>query len=218
MKIFKHPGPKDPAESNRLFALLLLGPALLYDFANRLIRPILQYMAPILFIGIALWLLFGMFLNVGLDTNAVSNTLTALLVALGSLSFGWADAIGPEDEDFTMIIGVAKQFMHSAVAMILATGFKFFVIKVRLAEILPLDGRLVGAIVWVVMAILFGQSLMQATLPILRLYSYLNRATNFLPGLTLIKQHMPDFHHWLESRRMGRGGRHATGGTAEPVA
>lgn len=213
------PEPSAPASrENRLEGILLLIPALIYDGAYLIVRPALQYVAPALFLGTAAWFFVTAFLRLDKDTSAMSTTFSGVLVALAGLGYGWADAVGREDRDFATVLSIAKELMHSCLALVLATAFKIFLIRVEFIYALPLDGAAVRLALWVLMSILFGQSLLQAVVALMRLNILLYRTTFYLPGMAMVGRHFPDLHQriveWWRTKRR----RHPTAGSPEPAA
>jgi hypothetical protein len=176
---------------NRIVGRILAIPVLVFDFLHLLIRPFFLYIAPIAFVTIGLLLYVVMFLDLGKDTSDTSNAVTAMLVALSALGFGWGSAIGKEDPDFEMVLQVSKRFLHSVVSFILATGFKYAILKLHLPEFLPWKGNAFRIALYIVMALLFAKALLDAFLPLLRINAYLITRETALPGLTLVKRYMP---------------------------
>jgi hypothetical protein len=193
----------------RIVGKLLAVPALLIDFIHLLVRPFFMYIAPIAFIIIGLLLYFVLFLDLDRETSNTSNAVTAMLVALSGLGFGWASAIGKDDPDFEMVMQLSKRFMHSVVSFILATGFKFAILKLDLPEFLPWKGNAFRMALFIVMALLFAKALIDAFMPLLRINAYLVTRETALPGLTLVKRYMPRLYGrisgWFKggSRRQG---------------
>ncbi len=187
--------------------LLLLIPAVSYDLLYLVLRMVLQYLAPAVSMLIAAALLFGVWLNLERDSSASSNTVTAMLVTLSALGFTWASAIDRENRNYPAIMAMSKQLMHSGIALILATGAKFALMNFPPVGSLPLDGKTLRFILWLVMSSLFIQALLEAALPILQFNSLLSRELSYLPGLSLLRKHLPEPHAratvWL--RRSGSG-------------
>lgn len=175
----------------KLAGYLLLIPGLLYDAAYLILRPILAYAAPVAFVCIGLYLQLGVFMDMGKDTSDVSNTMTVLWVSLSALGFTWASAVGSQDKDFDFIMGLSKRFMYAGIALILATGFKFALAHSPHDLGLPFFGGLARFILSLIMACFFGQSMLEAFLPLLKLHTYLARGTAYLPGLTLLREQFP---------------------------
>jgi hypothetical protein len=176
---------------NRIVGKILAIPVLLLDIIHLLIRPFFLYIAPLAFIIIGLLLYIVMFLDLGKETSDTSNAVTAMLVALSALGFGWAGAIGKDDPDFEMVMQLSKRFTHSVVSFILATGFKYAILKLDLPEFLPWKGNAIRMALYLVMALLFAKALIDAFLPLLRINAYLVTRETALPGLTLVKRYMP---------------------------
>jgi hypothetical protein len=200
---------------NRIAGKILAVPVLLIDFIHLLIRPFFLYVAPIAFIVIGLLLYIVLFLDLGKETSGTSNAVTAMLVALSALGFGWGSAIGKDDPDFGMVMQISKRFMHSVVSFILATGFKFAILRLKLPEFLPWQGNGFRIALFLVMALLFAKALIDAALPILRINAYLIGQETALPGLTLVKAYMPRLYDKVSDRfkgggRAGRNPREAT--------
>lgn len=209
MKVKTIPG-RNPVAESKLASYLLLIPGLIYDLAYIILRPLLAYAAPVAFFGIGGYLLFGVFLDMDRDTSSLSNTVTVLWVAVSALGFSWAAAIGPRDKDFGFVMGVSRRFLHSSIAMVLATGFKFAMINLPADMGLPVFGWILRAVMVVIMACFFTQSMLEAFLPLLKLQAYLSRETAYLPGLTLMKEHLPATQDrlmsWIHGRKGPAGG------------
>lgn len=218
MKIKTLPGT-DQANKSKWMGYLLLLPGMLYDLAYLLLRPLLTYAAPVAFAGIGLILLFGFFLDMDKQAAGVSNTVAIFWITLSALGFSWASAIGQDHKDFRFIMELSKRFMRAAIALILATGFKFALLHMPHGLGLPVLGGAFRIFLTVIMACYFGQSMLEAFLPLLQLNAYLSREVAYLPGLTLLNEHLPRTSHklkaWLQSvKREGTGGRAGAGAPA----
>jgi hypothetical protein len=189
----------------RWIGLAAIVPGMLYDFAFLTLQKALRYVIPLAFLGIFLFLLFMVWLDMDQDTSATSNTVTVMLVTLSALGFTWASAIDRADPDYPPLMIISKQLMHSALLLILATGFKYALRSIPGIGFLPLDGTALRSCLWLIMAGLFTQSMLEAGMPLLKLYNLIVGKGAYLPGTALLKSHLPKAHDrfsdWL--RRHG---------------
>lgn len=202
---------KKALSENEFIGKLLILPGLLYDASYLLLRFLIFYTAPMAFLAIIVFMLFGVWLHIGKDTTAVSNAIIAMLVGLSALGFSWAEAESPEGRDYLWLMAASKQLMHSTISLILATGFKFTLRSIPPEGFLPFDGALLRTFLWLIMAALFAQAMLVATLPILKFHIMLFKSATYLPGLSLMRTHLPNAHgrvaDWLQKHRGGQEGK-----------
>ena len=188
--------PQDAASGggNRWLALLFLIPGMVYDFALVALQKILRYLIPLAFLCIFLFLLLMVWLDMSKDTSQTSNTVTVMLVTLSALGFTWASAIDRADPDYPPLMYISKRLMHSALSLILATGFKFALINIPGIGFLPLDGSVLRFCLWLIMAGLFTQAMLEAGMPMLQLYNVIVGKGDYIPGTNTLKRHIPAAH------------------------
>lgn len=207
------PKPQEivPGGGKRWVALLLLIPGIVYDFVFLALQKILRYLIPLAFLCIFLFLLLMVWLDMDQDTSATSNTVTVMLVTLSALGFTWASAIDRADPDYPPLMYISKQLMHSALSLILATGFKYALINIPGIGFLPFDGKGLRLCLWLIMACLFAQAMMEAAMPLLKLYYIIVGKGDFLPGVTILKHHVPAIHSRFSNWMRKHGSQRAPG-------
>ncbi len=192
-RVSKSPGP-DAGRGSRWIDLFAIVPGVLYDFTFLALQRTLRYVIPLAFMGIFLFLLFMVWLDMDQDTSATSNTVTVMLVTLSALGFTWASAIDRSDPDYPPLMVLSKQLMHSALLLILATGFKYALRNIPGIGFLPFDGTALRSCLWLIMAGLFTQAMLEAGMPLLKLYNLIVGKGAYLPGTALLKRNLPKAH------------------------
>lgn len=205
--------PPDPGTrgGSRLLAMLLLVPGVAYDFVYLALQRVMRFLIPLAFLCIFAFLLFMVWLDMDRDTSTLSNTVTIMLVTLSALGFTWASAIDRADPDYPPLMAISKELMHSALSLILATGFKYALTHIPGIGFLPFDGRTLRFCLWLIMAGLFTQAMLEAAMPLLKLYNIIIGKQAILPALAMLKRRLPEAHSRLAEWMRRHGSTRAPG-------